>query len=119
MIEVQQTDSPKRKSRWYQFSLRSLLIFTAVVAVTCGWLGSKIVRKRIEQTVVDALRKKGAQVLYDYNLARNGTPPGPVWVRRLLGENYFSEVQRLHLVGAQFGDDDLTVTKGLTQLEFL
>jgi hypothetical protein len=28
--------NPKRKRRWFQFSLRALMIFTAVVAVACG-----------------------------------------------------------------------------------
>jgi hypothetical protein len=36
---------PNRKRRWFQFSLRTLLIFTALVAIACGWLGSKIERK--------------------------------------------------------------------------
>jgi hypothetical protein len=41
-------DQPTRKRRWFQFSLRSLMIFTMVVAVACGWVGwqAKIVRDR-------------------------------------------------------------------------
>jgi hypothetical protein len=42
-------EPPKRKRRWFQFSLRTLLIFTMVVAVACGWVGwqAKIVRERL------------------------------------------------------------------------
>jgi hypothetical protein len=35
--EPSKADPPKRKRRWFQFSLRTLLILTAVVAVVCGW----------------------------------------------------------------------------------
>jgi hypothetical protein len=31
---------PKRKRRWLQFSLRSLLIFTLICAKGVGWRGS-------------------------------------------------------------------------------
>jgi hypothetical protein len=42
------TGSPKRKRRWYQFSLRSLLIFTLVCALGAAWLGRKMERKEHE-----------------------------------------------------------------------
>ena len=57
--EPTKAEPPKRKRRWFQFSLRTLLVFTAVVAVTCGWLGTKIVRKKIEQSTVDAPAQEG------------------------------------------------------------
>jgi hypothetical protein len=46
--EPRKADSPKLKRPWFQFSLRSLMIFTMVVAVACGWVGwqAKIVRDR-------------------------------------------------------------------------
>ena len=93
-------EPPKRKRRWYQFSLRTLLIVTAVVAIACGWLGSKIDQKRRQRDAVATLAKLGdyAQTAYDFerNDRRKG-PRGPAWLRSLLGENFFSEV-----VGAQF-----------------
>jgi hypothetical protein len=39
--EPTKTDPPKRKRRWFQFSLRTLLIFTAVVAIARGYVGSQ------------------------------------------------------------------------------
>jgi hypothetical protein len=46
--ESPKPDAPKRKRPWFQFSLRSLMIFTMVVAVACGWVGwqAKVVRDR-------------------------------------------------------------------------
>jgi len=39
--EPLKTESPKRKRRWFQFSLRTLLMFTVIAAVALGWLGKK------------------------------------------------------------------------------
>jgi hypothetical protein len=46
--EPTKADPPKRKRRWLQFSLRTLLIVTGLVAVICGYIGSqaKIVMER-------------------------------------------------------------------------
>ncbi len=42
------TASPKRKRRWYQFSLRSLMVVVTLLAVPLGYVGwqAKIVRER-------------------------------------------------------------------------
>jgi hypothetical protein len=98
-------EPPKRKRRWFQYSLRTLLIFTLIVAVACGWLASKVERKRSERAAVEALRKKGATVTYDYDRVRSRTPYGPAWMRWLLGENYFSEVQWVAMGGNVDADD--------------
>jgi hypothetical protein len=78
----------KRKRRWYQFSLRTLLIVVLIVAIPCALLGRKIERKRRERKAVDAIRKLGGGVDYD-NLEG---PDCPDWLRPLLGENFFNEV---------------------------
>ena len=113
-----EAEPPKRKRRWYQFSLRSLLIFIAVVAAGCAWLTGKVKRKRWERAAVEALRKKGAMVTYDYNRVRNGTPPGPAWMRRLLGDNYFSEVEWVCMDG-KVDDNDLKGVAQFPQLKSL
>jgi hypothetical protein len=84
----------KRKRRWLQYSLRSLLAFTMVCAITFGWLGKKIERKREERDAVDAIRKIGGGVRYDYQIADGvkHEPFGPRWLRAILGEDFFSEV---------------------------
>jgi hypothetical protein len=118
--EPNKAEPSKRKRRRFQFSLRTLLIFTLFVALACAWLTGKVERKRRERASVEALRKKGAMVTYDYNLVRgrNGTPTGPAWLRWLLGENYFSEVVWLNMVGKS-SDEDLTPVAELVQLESL
>jgi hypothetical protein len=46
--EPPKADSPNRKRRWFQFSLRSLMIVVAVLAVPCAYIGRQamIVRQR-------------------------------------------------------------------------
>jgi hypothetical protein len=41
-------DPPKRKRRWFQFSLRTLMIVVTLLAVPCAYVGwqTKIVRER-------------------------------------------------------------------------
>jgi hypothetical protein len=59
--EPPQTDAPKRKRRWFQFSLRTLMIVTALVAVSCGLLGSKIEQKRRQLSLTIASESNTAK----------------------------------------------------------
>jgi internalin A len=89
--EPPKADPPKRKRRWFQYSLRSVLIFTVICAVAAGWLGKTIERKRQEREAVAAIIKSGGRVWYDYQI-EHAEPRGPKWLRNLFGENLFSEV---------------------------
>ena len=46
--EPPKADPPKRKRRWFQFSLRTLMIVVTLLAVPLGYVGwqAKIVRER-------------------------------------------------------------------------
>jgi hypothetical protein len=117
-------EQPKRKRRWFQFSLRTLLIFTLIVAIACAWLGRKIERKRKEREAVEATVKLGGLVTCDYEKAGVAEPPGPDWLRNLLGEYFFSEVVSVdrsvpHESDASVSDAELVNLKGFTQLQTL
>jgi hypothetical protein len=113
--EPPKADPPKRKRRWFQFSLRSLLIFTLICAIASAWLGREIERKRKEREAVAAIVKLGGRARYDYQLL-DAKPTGPNWLRMLLGENSLNEVAEVDLVGAGSADDGLENVKGLMQL---
>ena len=127
--ERPKADSPKRKRHRFQFSLRTLLIFTMVCAVACGWLGKKIEQKRKEHDVVQAIRKLGGAVYYDYDgrdflspppdSRQNAEPFGPAWLRSLLGDNFFSEVTSVSLACENLTDDGLGDIELLAQLKSL
>jgi hypothetical protein len=103
---------PNRKRR-FRFSLRSLFIFTAVVAIGCGALGSRIERKQRERAAVIKIERSTGLVEYDYQTDERGgfsaEPFGPGWLRSIFGDNFFSEV-----VTVQFnliGDEDFADLK--------
>jgi hypothetical protein len=58
--------SPKTPRRWFQFRLRTLLMFVAIVAVPCGWLGWKLELKRKERAVLSEVNRLGGTVLFDW-----------------------------------------------------
>ena len=85
------SDVSQPKLRWYQFSLRSLLLFVLVCSLVCGWLGVRMQRAREQKQAVEAIHKLGGWVEYDYQRDASGSwikgaePGRPTWLRRLLG----------------------------------
>ncbi len=79
------SDPPKRKRRWYQFSLRTLLIGVSLLAAICGYVKRQyeIVQERqsfFEQSV---------------SVSCAGTnPEGPdvPWIRSLLGDRGYAVI---------------------------
>jgi hypothetical protein len=76
--EPSKAEPPKRKRRWFQFSLRTLLIGVTLLAVPLGYVGwqAKIVRER------------GAFLENHFCLSAEHSPTGPVeapWMLRVLG----------------------------------
>ncbi len=108
----------KPKRRFLRFSLRALLVFMLVVCVTLGW---KVEKARKQREAVAWVQECGEHVFYDYELddARkrvpNPQPPGPKWLRELLGIDFFDDV-----VAVAFDQvSDVTPLAGLTSLESL
>ncbi len=103
-------DPPKRKRRWFQFSMRTLLIGVVIVAVPCALLGRKIEQKRREREASKAFKALGGQVWYDYETDDEGhrigkaIPFGPAWMRKLLGDDFFCEIVGAELAVHQCGD---------------
>jgi hypothetical protein len=126
--EPSNADLPKRKRRWFQFSLRMLLISTLICGIGAGWLGKKIEGKRRERAAVETIGKSGGRVWYDYQRVdsvesrpawRPAEPFGPAWLRTLLGENFFSEVEFAAFPGPDVADGALESLKDLPRLQFL
>ena len=95
---------PKRKRRWFQFRLRTMLIFTLICAVGSAWVAHRMEQKRREREAIEAIGKLGGSVWYDYQRVAGGEPPGPAWLRKLFGEDFFSEVD-----GVLLDESDVTV----------
>jgi hypothetical protein len=89
--------SPRR--HWHQFTLRTLLIFVTLAGCGFGWLGFKIREARQEAAAVAAIEKAGGFVFYSFQwepfnfiYAPDAAPPGPKWLRAILGDHFFTSV---------------------------
>lgn len=148
--------------RWPRFGLRAFFIVVAAISIL---LGSYVVRVREQRVAVAAIRNWGGQVRFSYELSdrerldrsvlmmraastqasppvfADPLPPGPEWLREILGDDFFSSVvvvesktlervdlqtlkplkgiKRLTFFGARIVDDDLQHLKHLGNLEIL
>lgn len=87
--------TPKR--RWAQFSLKGLFVLVAIVAVPCAWLAWTMEHKRREREAVAEIEEFGGMAVFDWQEAWRDNPSGPAWLRKLLGDNVFSNVVRVEL----------------------
>lgn len=86
------------KLRWFQFSLRTLLIVVTLCAVPCSWLAVKMQQARRQREAVKRLIELDGNPLYDWDVEANGRlvlnpqPPGPALFRSVLGNDFFDSV---------------------------
>jgi Leucine-rich repeat (LRR) protein len=143
----------KPKRRWHQYSLRTLMICVTLFAVACSWFEVKMQQAKRQREAVEAFlptrnHKAAFAVIYDYNFdksgnyIRNAQPPGPVWLRNLLGIDFMSNVveiegsgnitdaqllclkvfprlRSLHFLFPHITGDKFAFLQGLNQLETL
>ena len=109
------TATPKR--RWFQFSLQALMVLMAVVAAGCGWLKWKLDRKQRERGALAEIAKVGGNFNYDWQYAGQSAPPGPAWLRKLVGDDFFSSVVLVQIEGNHVTDDWLVHLEPLAGLK--
>lgn len=92
--------------RWLQFSLRGFLLATTAFAV---WLGLAAEKAMRQKEAVASLNDWGAEIVYDHQWQGpskfpklRASPPGWLWLRKLLGAHYFDKVVSVEIVGRQF-----------------
>jgi len=116
---------PNAHRRWYQFSLRTLLIFVTLGGCGFARLGAKIQEARRQQAAVAALLKLGCFVAYDYQFDSQGgdvpdaTPPGPAWLHSLFGDGFFENVHTVILVNDEMTDAEMENLKEFSELKSL
>jgi hypothetical protein len=98
--------APAPKRRWQRFSLRTLFV---VVTVIGGWLAYEANRIHEQARAVAIIESLGGYVDYDFRrrLGYDAEPPGPRWLRSVLGEYYAAKV-----IEAQLSRDAPTLRGG-------
>jgi hypothetical protein len=105
---------PRPTRRWFQFSLRALLLFVTLCAIACSWLAVKLRAVKREEAAAAAIEKAGGSVLW------NGNAPGPAWLRGVLGEHFFAHVLIVGLLeGAEVTDSTLEPLDAMNDLQRL
>jgi len=109
----------KPRRRWFQFSLRTILIPTTIIAVLLGWWSHKA---RQQREAVAILKGTDGQVRYDCRLPWTGKmcnpPEWPKWLLDNVGVDYFTSAELLSC-GTEVTDGSLEHLKGLTTLQTL
>jgi hypothetical protein len=79
-------DKPRLRLRWFQFSLRTLLIVVTLLAVGCGYVGWQVKIVRGRRAMLRTIDAAGGRYLAinDDDLPARMTGPG--WIRRFLGD---------------------------------
>jgi hypothetical protein len=119
--------SREPRLRWFQYSLSTLLLAVLLVSIGMSWVAVRMQRARREREAVAAIMELGGWVQYDYDYQvqpsgkplPNASPPGPAWLRKPLGENFFATVVGVSLENSSCTDADLRDLAVLTQLRWL
>ena len=121
--------APKR--RWYQFSLRTLLVVVAAIAAALGYFSERV---RTQRAAVAAIREAGGSVTYDWEYrdpqsaeewldSLDREPPIPKWVTEYLGDDVFYSLAAVSFPGGwrytahECTDDTLKHLHGLPHLK--
>lgn len=113
-----------RASR-FQISLRFLLVVVTLIGLGLGVVAERARRQREFQ---QRLAEVGAAVMFDYHRKGDSAdadfnpraqPPGPEWLRRLLGEEFFRKVVYVNMIGQEVGDERRACLRLGDSIEYL
>ena len=100
--------------RWFRFSIRTMLLLVTASGI---WMGLQVHRAKRTRQALAELNRLEAHVFFEHewdmsaydipSFKKASVAPGPQWLRRLVGDEYFLKVS-----GA-------TVTRATDELQFL
>ena len=105
----------KRRRRWLRFSLRTMLIGTALVGVVLGLHLRSVRRQRFVKARIHEL---GGSYFCEWGLPISEDIV-PNWLERVLGEDHFQTVNHVNLSSTGVSDDQLKFLDDLPYLETL
>jgi len=94
-------ENARVRRRWLWYGLATLLGLIALVAIAMSWFAVKLEQARKQRAAVEAIRRLGGVVYYDYQVyfdkSQNAPPPGPEWLRERFGVDFIATVQEVFL----------------------
>jgi hypothetical protein len=115
----------RRIGRWLQDARHWPLLVGLLLLVPCGWFVLKMGEAQRQKTAVEEIENMGGGVWYDYQFDPSGheiqyaEPPGDPWLRRVLGDDFFTNVTELDLTRTQIADEGLAHLEWLPRLQSL
>lgn len=109
--------------RWFQFSLRGLLVCLTAFAL---WLGRSVEQARRQKNAIAAIHRTGGTVVYSWQYNARGVGnaraecPIPEWLRQFVGDDFFFKVASVSF-GRSARDGDLACLSKIDHeaIEFL
>ncbi|HMC11176.1 MAG TPA: hypothetical protein VKH44_07790 [Pirellulaceae bacterium] len=86
---------------WFRFSLRTLAL---AITGLCIWFGILAARAHRQHAAVTAIRAAGGTIVSDYQ-NESKEPPGPTWLRRLIGDDFFCSPTYVMVAGDSATDE--------------
>ena len=127
----------KTRRRRCQFTLRSLLLVVLVFSLMMSWVAVRMERGRRQKEAVERIAGLGGVIGYDYQVEDyfafatvdgelvmpimdfKAQPPGPRWLRDLLGIHTLTSVKYIVLAGEQIDNDKMTPLGDLKSCEYI
>ncbi|MEX2113226.1 MAG: hypothetical protein WD845_08580 [Pirellulales bacterium] len=104
-----------RGRKWLSLALRAVAVVAAGVLLAIAWRANHVWHQR---AIVDHVATLDAHVVYDYGRAGIDHPPGPSWLRQLLGDDFLADVVGIE-VSIPASDETLAAISALPHLKFL
>ncbi len=106
--------------RFLRFSVRGMIVVALVIGAGLGWLIRGV---RIQREAVEAVKRSGGLVLYDWQETGthgqvSGEPAAPAWLVELLGVEYFGHIIEVRL-GSSGTDAALEPVSRLERVQWL
>jgi internalin A len=116
-------DKPRRPR--LRISIGAMMLAVLVVGVP---IARQVNRANGQRRAVEAIKKLGGSVLYDFEYVDgdpsgtkvpNARPPGPAWLRLWLGDEFFQDVVQATLTFDRYRDADLALLEDLPRIKEL
>lgn len=109
--QVDKMKPTKRKRSYLRYSLRTFLVLLTVFSVWLGLLVHDVNKQKNAVQWVRDLDDIGCEVYYDFEWDANtggrvndADPPGPDWLRELIGVDYFADVVKVDVNYTEVSD---------------